>query len=125
MADRRRDLGALGERIAADHLAGRGYSVLARNFRTRYGELDLVAASERFLVFCEVKTRIERLPSFSPLAAVGRRKQRQVRLMAKQWFRAGGSRDRRHPRQIRFDAIAVSVDVSGRLVELEHVEGAF
>ena len=49
-----------GERLAAKHLEARGCEVIARNFRTRFGELDLVARDERFLVFCEVKTRIAR-----------------------------------------------------------------
>ena len=47
-----------GERIAAAHLAERGFQVLERNFRTRYGELDLVLAGEGCIVFCEVKTRV-------------------------------------------------------------------
>jgi putative endonuclease len=58
--DPRRTLGAKGERLAAQHLEARGYEVVARNFRTRSGELDLVARDERFLVFCEVKTRVVR-----------------------------------------------------------------
>ena len=45
-------------RLAAQHLEAHGYEVVARNFRTRFGELDLIARDERFLVFCEVKTRI-------------------------------------------------------------------
>jgi putative endonuclease len=125
MRDRRRELGALGERIAAGHLVGRGYSVLERNFRTRYGELDLVAGSERFLVFCEVKTRIGRVSPWGPLAAVGPRKRCQVRLMAKQWLRERRSTQRRHPPEVRFDAIGIELDPSGRLIELEHVEDAF
>ena len=56
--DPRRAVGNLGEQIAADHLARAGYVILARNFRTRFGELDLVAADERCIVFCEVKARI-------------------------------------------------------------------
>src|SRR5215210_3156254 len=56
--DLRRDRGALGERIALEHLERRGYRIVDRNFRTRYGELDIVAADRRALVFCEVKTRV-------------------------------------------------------------------
>src|SRR3954452_11581903 len=53
--DQRRTHGELGERIAEEHLAHRGYTIVARNFRTRYGEIDLVAADSDALVFCEVK----------------------------------------------------------------------
>jgi putative endonuclease len=124
--DDRRRLGALGERLACRHLATRGYA-LERNFRTRYGELDVVAHDERFLVFCEVKTRVIRGPPgpFGPLAAVGGRKRRQVREMARQWLaeRSGGLAGR--PPELRFDAIGVTLEPSGRLVRLEHLEGAF
>lgn len=125
--DPRRELGALGERIAAEHLAGRGYSVLERNFRTRYGELDVVASDERFLVFCEVKTRIARRSRNAPgpLASVGHRKQDRVRLMARQWLLERRSATRRHPPQMRFDAIGIQLDPSGRLLELDHLEDAF
>ena len=58
--DPRRDLGARGERLAADHLEALGLEVIDRNFRTRLGEIDLVARDRRFLVFCEVKTRLLR-----------------------------------------------------------------
>src|SRR3954452_2161010 len=87
-SDRRRSRGALGERIAADHLQHRGYRIVARNYRTRYGELDLVAADERALVFCEVKTRVAggRSGPAGALDAIGPDKRRQVRALATQWL---------------------------------------
>ena len=57
-SDPRRRLGDLGERLARDHLRRAGYEVLDTNFRTRQGELDIVAADFETLVFCEVKTRV-------------------------------------------------------------------
>jgi len=55
----RAELGALGEQLALDHLQSRGLVLLARNWRCRYGELDLIAADipARTVVFVEVKTR--------------------------------------------------------------------
>src|SRR4051794_6944347 len=50
----RRALGAAGERLARTHLEARGLAILDANFRTRHGELDIVAADARCLVFCEV-----------------------------------------------------------------------
>lgn len=100
--------------------------VIERNFRTRYGELDVIAADDRHLVFCEVKTRmIKGDPGpLGPFAAIGGRKRRQVRLMASIWLTMrSGPRER--PAELRFDAIGVSVDPTGRLVSLEHLEGAF
>ena len=139
--DPRRTLGAKGERLAAQHLEARGYEVVARNFRTRFGELDLVARDERFLVFCEVKTRIARsapLPGGSagaggvpgpanplgPFASIGARKQRQVRAIAREWL-AQGLLEGPRPPEIRFDAIGISFDARGRLLALEHLEAAF
>jgi putative endonuclease len=125
--DPRRSLGEIGESLAAQHLEARGYEVIDRNFRTRHGELDLVASDRRCLVFCEVKTRIARAAPnpFGPLAAIGFRKRRQVRAIAREWLAANTSTSRPRPARLRFDAIGVSFDARGRLVGLEHLEDAF
>ena len=123
--DRRRERGALGERIAAEHLERRGLEIVDRNYRTRNGELDLVATSARALVFCEVKTRVAggtRGPA-GPLDAIGPRKQRRLRALAREWLSATPDRPRR--RDVRFDAIGVTVTPAGELIALEHLEGAF
>ncbi|MDQ4072003.1 MAG: YraN family protein [Actinomycetota bacterium] len=54
-------------------MVGAGYSVLERNFRTRYGELDLIASNQHAIVFCEVKTRVcgSRGGPAGPLDAIG------------------------------------------------------
>src|SRR3954453_23926875 len=125
--DPRRRHGEAGERIAEEHLQQRGYSILARNFRTRFGELDLVAADERTLVFCEVKTRLSgsmRGPA-APLDAIGTRKRERLRRMARQWLAEGASADRPRTENLRFDAIGVILTPAGRLLALEHLEGAF
>ena len=129
MADPRRRLGARGEELAARHLEARGLEVVERNFRTRYGELDIVARDSRYLVFCEVKARIVRRGAVTedvlgPFAAIGPRKQRQVRAMAREWL-AAGALDGARPPELRFDAVGVSFDAGGRLLSLEHLEGAF
>ena len=127
MSDPRRALGARGEDLAARHLEARGLEVVERNFRTRYGELDIVARDPRFLVFCEVKTRIVRSRTedvLGPFAAIGVRKQRQVRAMAREWLGQGRLEGRR-PSELRFDAIGISFDPAGELLALEHLEAAF
>ncbi len=113
--------------MAEKHLAAAGYRVMERNFRTRYGELDLVAASSRALVFCEVKTRVEgslRGPA-TPLEAIGRDKRRRLRLMAAQWLANRSDEDRPGPSVLRFDAIGITLTAAGSLARLEHVEDAF
>jgi putative endonuclease len=120
-SDQRHQLGRLGERLAAEHLERLGYRVLSRNHRTRFGELDLVAADDSTIVFCEVKTR--RAGSGAPWDALGERKRGQVRRMAAAWL--NDVRDRPHASALRFDAVGVTLDARGELVCLEHLEGAF
>jgi putative endonuclease len=121
--DRRHTLGAAGEQLAAEHLERRGFAILERNFRTRWGELDLVAYNGRVLAFCEVKTRRAGGSRGSALEAVGPRKQAQVRRMAACWL--AERRERPRAWELRLDAIGITVDGSGKLVALEHLEGAF
>jgi putative endonuclease len=121
--DRRRALGALGEDLATAHLIRRGYRIVDRNFRTRWGELDIVAADDRTLIFCEVKTRRASASGRDPLESVHSHKQLRVRRMAGQWLAEHRSRPR--VPECRFDAIGVTVDGAGRLLRLDHLEGAF
>jgi len=57
MSDYKKRLGAYGENLAADFLIRRGYNIIDRNFRTNFGEIDLIAAKGDELLFVEVKTR--------------------------------------------------------------------
>lgn len=121
--DVRRQLGTRGEQLAAEHLQRLGYRILTRNHRTRWGELDLIAERRDVLAFVEVKTRRVSGGAGTPFEAVGRRKQAQVRRMAYSWLAT--VTDRPHADHLRFDVIGVTVDGAGRLLELEHREGAF
>jgi putative endonuclease len=125
-SDSRRELGAKGEDLARRHLEARGFTLLDANFRTRHGELDLVVADRRHLVFCEVKTRVlaGSAGEPGPFAAIGTRKRRQLRLMAREWL-AQRERDGPRPPELRFDAIGIAFDRQGRLLSLEHLEDAF
>ena len=121
MTDLRHDLGLAGERLAAEHLERLGYDILARRHRTRFGELDLVAADSDTIVFVEVKTR--RAGSGTPWDALTAEKRLQVRRMAAAWLAQVTERPRRLA--LRFDAIGVVVDSRGTLLRLDHVEDAF
>jgi putative endonuclease len=123
-------LGAAGEELAVEHLLRRGFAIVERNFRTRWGELDIIAVKGRTIVFCEVKTRVVRgapggaAPgSRDPLESVHARKQAKVRRMAARWLIE--RRDRPHADELRFDAIGIAVDGAGQLLRLDHLEGAF
>ena len=118
--DLRHHLGRIGEDAAAAHMERLGYAVVARNHRTRFGELDLVCLGHRVLVFVEVKSRRGR---GSPWDALGPGKQGRVRRMAVSYL--SENPDRPFSDGLRFDAIGVVFDARGRLVRLDHVEGAF
>jgi putative endonuclease len=116
--DPRHELGARAERLAADHLLARGYRIVARNYRTRGGEIDLVAQDGDTLVFVEVRAR-SRADLGAPFETVGRVKQRRVARAAEAWLVAHDAT--RAP--ARFDVI--SVLVVGDRPELQHFENAF
>lgn len=119
MADSRAGLGQLGERLAADYLEQRGYVIRARNFRWRFGEIDLIAERDGLLVFVEVRTR--RGDAYGdPAATLTPAKQERLRATAEYYCQqtAGCGPDRR------IDLIAVRFAAGGRLAEIEHYESA-
>ncbi len=120
--DLRHHLGAAGEHLAAEHLERLGMTILARNVRTRFGELDVIAADATTLVFCEVKTR-RAGAAVHPFEGFREAQRRRIRAMASAWLQGEPQRPRRT--DIRFDAIGVLIDARGRLVSLEHLEACF
>jgi putative endonuclease len=121
--DLRHELGRAGEDLALAHMERLGYALVARNHRTRFGEIDLVVCDAGALVFCEVKTRRANAAGRLPWEALHAGKQRRVRAMATSFLAEVADRPRR--RSVRFDAIGVVVDARGSLVRLDHLEGAF
>ena len=117
MTQARRALGAEGEAAVADWYAGRGYEVLARNWRCPTGEIDLVVRQGRTVVFCEVKTRTSAAFG-APVEAVTRAKQARLRRLAGCWLEAGGP-PAGGAGELRFDVASV---LAG---EIEVIEGAF
>ena len=115
MTKRRLQLGADGEALAAAWYVAHGYAVLARNWRCREGEIDLIVhRGRRVVVICEVKTRTT--DAFgAPAEAVTRAKRRKLRLLASRWLDEAPVR----PSRIRFDVAAI---LAG---ELEIIEAAF
>ena len=104
-----RELGRLGEDYACQWLRQRNWKILARNWRSRFGELDIIALDpEAILVFVEVKTR--RTGRFgSPEQAVGPRKQTHLRRAAVQWLISHDRDPNARHRGTRFDVISLSV----------------
>lgn len=102
MSDARRALGAAGEDAAAQWYLDNGYRILARNWRCRQGELDLIVRKEGLVAFCEVKTRTS--DAFgSPFEAVTAAKRARIRRLALAWLDESGERGV----ELRFDVAGV------------------
>mgnify|MGYP000928666318 FL=1 len=113
----RRETGASGEALAAAYLTGRGWTILARNWRCRTGEIDIIARDpDGVLVVCEVKTR-RGLGFGDPLEALTYAKVKRLRELSMEWVRS--QEERVGP--VRLDAIGILVDARG-LSSVRHVE---
>lgn len=115
----RAELGALGEQLAVDHLTGQGMTILDRNWRCRYGELDVVAAdpASRTAIFVEVKTRTG--DGFGGLAyAVPAEKLRRLRRLAGLWLAGQDT----VWSAVRIDVIGVRIG-RRRTPEISHLAG--
>jgi putative endonuclease len=120
----RQSLGRQGEEIAAGYLAGHGYSVSARNWRTRTGEIDIVARSGEWLVFVEVRTRRASRGATTPLLgapeeSVTPRKQLQLIAMAEAYLF-----ELPWDGPWRIDVIALEVRGDGSVARLNHLQDA-
>jgi putative endonuclease len=125
MTAARQRMGRVAEDFVADRLARAGWKIVARNARSRHGELDIVAIDDHALVFVEVKAG--RLGAAfgpeRPILAIDDRKQRQVRRLAAAWLATRP--DLPFHAEVRFDAVGVSFGSDGRACDYEHIQGAF
>jgi putative endonuclease len=117
--DRRGQLGRRGEELACERLRSAGLHVVARNWRCRAGEIDVVAVGPNLLVFCEVKTR--RGHGYgTPAEAVTHAKRARLRQLAAEYLATV-----EHPAtRVRFDVVTVTWP-SGRAPDVDHLEAAF
>ena len=119
MTDRRATFGKRGEDVACEELQKRGYVILDRRFRTRRGELDIVARDGAVVVFVEVKARTD--SSFgAPFESITWQKRRRLGQMAAAYLfqkKLGGA-------PCRFDVVAVVEGADARRT-VELIQGAF
>ena len=108
MTLQKKELGAKGEEIAARYLKSLGYRILERNYRVRYGEIDIIAEQGTDLVFVEVKTRSGTLFG-SPFDSVTVSKQRQLSKVALEYINKQGCNNR----PARFDVVGIEFQVGG------------
>ena len=114
-------LGRWGEALAAEHLRRAGYQILAANWRSRFGEIDLIAANQSYLCFVEVKLR--KSAAFGRAGEfVDRRKQNKLRVTAELYLSQHSTR-----LQPRFDVIEVYAPqgTDTKAPRVRHIENAF
>jgi len=114
----RGETGRRGEEIAARTLERKGYRILERNVRTRYGEIDLVARDGSCIVFVEVRTR--RSAQMAPEESITATKQRKVGGLAIQYLKLHGLTDS----DWRADAVVIDLGADGQPTRVEHLESA-
>lgn len=112
-------MGAYGEQLAAKHLRLSGYRILAANYRTDVGEIDIIAEKKKVICFVEVKTRKEG-GMFSPADAVNYRKQENIRGSAAAYMNKYGLKNK-----MRFDIIEVLMSDNNTVSSINHIENAF
>ncbi len=108
--------GDAGETIAAEYLKGIGYEIIDRNYRTELGEIDIIAADEGYLIFVEVKTRLNENHGYGA-DAVNFRKRRKINEVASQYIK----KFRLYNQAVRFDIIEVYTEDK----RVEHIKNAF
>lgn len=114
---RNKTIGKIGEDIAASFLSKKGYQIIGRNYRARYGELDIVAVHKKTLVFVEVKTRSGK-EFGTPEEAIGVHKLKELLFMA-DYFRMTNPDS---PTRMRIDAIAIVLRSDETVLTLHHIE---
>ena len=121
--DPRHALGRLGEDLALAHLERLGYALVARNHRTRFGELDLVVADADDARVLRGQDAPREPARREPWEALHEPSSGRCGAMAAAFLAEVADRPRRPA--VRFDAIGVVVDARGALVRLDHLEAAF
>ena len=116
----RKKLGKKGEKLAIKLLKHKKYKIIARNFETEIGEIDIIVKKADLIVFVEVRSKT--FPYvISPGESVNREKQRKIGLTARDFLR----HHRISKLSYRFDVVSVIFDIEHKLKEIEHLESAF
>ncbi|MDD3890524.1 MAG: YraN family protein, partial [Syntrophomonadaceae bacterium] len=107
-----------GETYAAEYLLRKGYKILCRNYRTRYGEIDIICEKQRVIIFVEVKTRTSIKYGY-PEEAITRKKMEHIKKVAMIYLHSCDSAYK----EIRFDVITILLNDKEKTIN--HIEKAF
>ncbi len=111
----RKEIGKIGEEKAWDYLQKKGYSLVEKNFRTRYGELDIIIKKKETLIFVEVKTRVGYYLG-KPHEAVNLRKIRHLKRAIQYFLLKNGYKNNK----LRLDVVSIVLDKFFKVLELKH-----
>ena len=115
-----KDIGSYTENIAATYLLSNGYSILDRNYRNKFGEVDIICQKDNLIIFVEIKSRYTN--SFgSPLESVSCHKQKKIILLSKFYILYKKLSDF----NIRYDVIEIYLNHLNNTYEVNHLEDAF
>jgi putative endonuclease len=115
-----KELGRFGEKIAQNYLKNKGYKILARNFKRKWGEIDIVAKRGKKIIFFEVKTILER-KGFFPEDEIDQKKKRQLIKIA-QIYLSENKIPLNSPWQI--DIVAVKISLDFQKAKIRHYKNA-
>jgi putative endonuclease len=118
MQNKQQKFGELGENLAVWYLKQNGYKIIEQNYRSRMGEIDIIAKDGKTIVFVEVKSR-RSIRYGSPKWAVTPKKQRKISMVALHYLKATQQTDTK----ARFDVVAITSNQDEPQIEI--VENAF
>jgi putative endonuclease len=119
VSSKRKEVGAVGEKLAVDYLKKRGYKIIQRNYRCREGEIDIIAQKGEYLVFVEVRTK-KNTAFGTPEESVTLSKREKLISLANSYLQACD----KQPPSWRIDVVAVELTRDNRVLRLEHIENA-
>lgn len=116
-----KELGNLGERIACEYLVEKGLNILGKNYKIKFGEIDIIAKKKGVIHFVEVKTIIDNDDGFFPEQHVNYKKQRKLRSLAQIWLEKN-----KYPQETshQIDVIGILVNESTRNAKLHYFPNA-
>lgn len=116
---KRHEIGILGERVAGNFLQNNGYTILETNYRCPEGEIDIIAQTDNYLVFVEVRTKTSFLYG-TAAESITRAKMDRLRAVAARYTQEHEGL----PENWRIDVVAIRLDPDGMLSHIEHIENA-
>lgn len=117
MKDNRKQLGLLGEQIAAEFLAGHGYRIIERNFRCELGEIDIIAEHRGCIVFAEVRTK-KKLTFGTPEESITTAKRERLISLVETYLQVNEKSDS----PWRIDVVAIEIKRDNSISRIELIE---